>query len=274
MYNQPVSQKEAQHIVNYALDNGINYIDVAPYYGKTRAETLLGNCLPKNRKSVILSTKVGRYDTHEFDFSATRTKRSIQESLTRLQTDYIDIIFCHDIEFADHDILMSETIPTLAKLKQAGVINHIGISGYPLPLLTKTATHPDISIVLSYGHYNIVNTTLQDHLPTFHNANVDVINASPFCMGLLTKNNCPSWHPYPNKQLLHTKIQTLYKKGIHVTKTAFQFAYHNSNAITTLVGINQLTDLKECLSWISEPPTTQTVSEIQSLLLEKNNLAW
>ena len=82
-----VEESEAIRAVHTALDLGINIIDVSPFYGYTRAETVLGKALqgiPRDR--YYLTTKVGRYGDAEFDFSAKRVTASIDESLSRMRT--------------------------------------------------------------------------------------------------------------------------------------------------------------------------------------------
>lgn len=86
---------EGMQAVHYAIEQGINYFDVAPYYGRTLAETRLGQALIGHRDKVILATKAGRHgDGVEtgFDFSAKGIIRSLEDSLLRLKTDYIDIL--------------------------------------------------------------------------------------------------------------------------------------------------------------------------------------
>ena len=81
--------------VHYAIDHGLNYFDVSPYYGRTLAETRLGEALAGYRHKVILATKVGRYGDDlatGFDYSAGGVTASVDESLRRLQTDYLDLI--------------------------------------------------------------------------------------------------------------------------------------------------------------------------------------
>src|SRR6185295_15632452 len=99
-----IDEPESIKTVHIALDLGLNFIDVSPYYGLTRAETVLGKALkgiPRDR--YYLATKVGRYGPAEFDFSAGRVIASVDESLTRLGVDYLDLIQCHDIEFGSLD---------------------------------------------------------------------------------------------------------------------------------------------------------------------------
>lgn len=75
-----------------------------------------------------------RYGQDVFDFSTERVIASVHESLGRLRTTYIDLIQCHDIEFGSLDLLISETLPALQKLKSQGLVRFIGITGLPLPV--------------------------------------------------------------------------------------------------------------------------------------------
>lgn len=110
----PVGVSEAVRTVHEALDLGINFIDTSPYYGRTRAESVLGQALQGvERSRYLLATKVGRYDKDHFDFSAARVTASVDESLLRLGVDYVDLIQCHDIEFGSLDQLIHETLPAL-----------------------------------------------------------------------------------------------------------------------------------------------------------------
>src|SRR5207253_2271890 len=106
-----------------------------PYYGLTKAETVLGRALrgvPRDR--YILATKVGRYgnDAKDFDFSAARVARSLEESLQRLGVDHVDLIQAHDIEFGDLDQVVEETVPALRALQAQGKARFVGVTGLPL----------------------------------------------------------------------------------------------------------------------------------------------
>jgi L-galactose dehydrogenase len=127
---------EGMRAVHLAVDSGINFFDTSPYYGITLAETRLGAALAGRRERVILATKCGRYGMAEFDFSAKRVTASMDESLRRLQTDYIDLFQVHDLEFGDAQQIIDETLPALRQLQQQGKARYVGITGYPhvLPL--------------------------------------------------------------------------------------------------------------------------------------------
>ena len=132
-----IDEAEGKRAVAAAVDRGINFFDTSPYYGLTRSETVLGEALKGRRHKIILSTKLGRYDFADFDFSAERVRTSIEESLRRLQTDYVDLLIAHDVEFGDLRQVAEETIPAMQELKRQGKCRFIGFSGYPLKALTQ-----------------------------------------------------------------------------------------------------------------------------------------
>ncbi len=122
---------EAIRAVHLAVDSGINFFDSSPYYGITLAETRLGEALAGRRERVVLATKCGRYGLDDFDFSAKRVAASMDESLRRLQTDYIDLFQVHDVEFGDVEQILHETLPALRQLaaaRQGTLHRHHGIS--------------------------------------------------------------------------------------------------------------------------------------------------
>ncbi|MBC7812045.1 MAG: aldo/keto reductase, partial [Burkholderiales bacterium] len=195
-----IDDAEAVRAVHTAIDLGINYFDVSPFYGLTKAETVLGKTLLGiSRDKYVLSTKVGRYGDTEFDFSAARVTASVDESLARLSTDYADIILCHDIEYGSLDQIIHETLPALRELQAAGKARFIGISGLPMKIFHDVSERADLDTILSYCHYTLYDTTLTGFISSAKSRklNVGIINASALGMGLLTEQGPPSWHPAP-----------------------------------------------------------------------------
>lgn len=104
-----------------AIDLGINTFDTSPYYGNS--EEVLGNALREiqgthPRGSYYLSTKIGRYGPKkaDFDYSKERVRRSVETSMERMGTDYLDIVFAHDVEFVSVDSAV-EAVGELFRLK-------------------------------------------------------------------------------------------------------------------------------------------------------------
>ena len=219
-----------------AIDQGINFIDVSPYYGHYKAETVLGEALRQiPRDKFILSTKVGRYGengVNSWDYSAERVSRSVYESMERLGIDYIDLINVHDIEFADLRQIVSETIPALVELRDKGVVGHVGITDLQLENLKwviENSPEGSVESVLNFCHYCLNDDKLVDFLDFFESRGIGVISASPFSMGLLTERGAPEWHPAPKplmdacrKAAEHCKA-----KGYPIEKLAMQYSLSN-----------------------------------------------
>ena len=98
---------EGARAVDLAIDEGINFFDVSPYYGKTLAEERLGQALLGKRDKVVLSSKCGRYGVDRFDFSANAVRTSVENSLKRLHTDYLDLLQVHDVEFGSFEQIIN-----------------------------------------------------------------------------------------------------------------------------------------------------------------------
>jgi aryl-alcohol dehydrogenase-like predicted oxidoreductase len=111
--------------------------------------------------------------------------------------DYVDLIQCHDVEFADHDQIVNVTLPALHCLKRHGLARFVGITGLPLkvfPSILDWVDYGTIDTILSFCHYELNDNSLADLIPYLKEKGVG-INASPTGMGLLTSWGTPAWHP-------------------------------------------------------------------------------
>lgn len=256
--------------VHSALDWGVNYIDCSPYYGLTKAETVLGKALqgiPRDR--YILSSKAGRYgpDQIDFDMSPQRIRASLEESLTRLGVDELDIFLLHDIEFVDLDYILAESLPCLAALKKEGRIRYFGVTGYPLQSLQKIVQNHPLDCVLSYCRYALHDTSLTSIIELLQQQGVGIINASPTAMGLLTDRGAPDWHPAQQALLdcCRRAQQLCTQRGVNITQVAMQFAVSHQAISSTLVGTANPSNLRNNLDWIAQPVDEELVSEIRAI---------
>ncbi|KAJ0967751.1 hypothetical protein J5N97_024668 [Dioscorea zingiberensis] len=281
----PVSRDDALAAVRRALDLGINFFDTSPYYGGTVSEMVLGDCLRElgvPRDEIIVSTKCGRY-ADGFDFSAERITKSVDESLQRLKLDYVDILQCHDIEFGSLDQIVSETIPALQKLKEAGKIRFIGITGLPLGIFTYVLDRVppgSVDVVLSYCHYSINDSTLVDLLPYLKSKGVGVISASPLAMGLLTENGPPEWHPASSelKSACRAAANHCKDKGKNISKLALQYSLTNKEVSSILVGMNSVKQVEEnvaaALELLNIGEDLDLLHEVEAILEPVKKQTW
>ncbi|WP_276357367.1 aldo/keto reductase [Cohnella caldifontis] len=268
---------EGIRAVHAAIDAGINYIDVSPYYGLTKAETVLGQALkgiPRDR--YLLSTKAGRYGTDEFDFSAKRILSSVEESLQRLHVEYVDLLFLHDIEFVPGDIVLEEAIPALDRLKEQGKIRFGGISGLPLRLFETMLSRADADAILSYCHYSLNDTSLLGLLPMLEERGIGLVNASPLSMGLLGTRGAPDWHPAAPevKEICRKAAEFCASQGADIAKLAVQFSTSNERIPTTLVSTANPDHIVRNAQWTEEPLDEDLLANVLGILAPIHNMSW
>lgn len=166
----------SMNIVHAAIDRGINLFDVAPVYGWTHAEKVLGKALKGKRDKVLIASKCGliwneKHETQN-DLSKKNILREIDESLERLQTDYIDI---YQLHWPDHNTPIEETVEALRIIKDAGKIRYIGLSNFS-PQDVKTFMSM-IEINAQQSLYNMLerNTTSYHNIPLEYRTEKDVL---------------------------------------------------------------------------------------------------
>lgn len=278
-----IKEEEGINAVYTAIDNGINLIDVSPYYGHLKAEIVLGKALKNiDRKKYYLSTKVGRYGkdgTNRWDYSAKKSKESIYESLDRLNVDYLDIINIHDIEFADLELICKETLPSLIEMREKGFARHVGITNLTLSHLKYVIDNVDpgtIDSVLSFCHYCLNDDALVDYLDYFEEKGIGVINASPFSMGLLTERGAPDWHPAPSplKELCKKAVEHCRSKGVSIEQLAIKYSISNPRIPTTLFSTSRPEAVLQNIKWAEEPLDEELLAEVQAILKPRFRDTW
>ncbi|PQE11695.1 hypothetical protein CJF32_00004843 [Rutstroemia sp. NJR-2017a WRK4] len=220
-YNADPFKMPSNEIVQKALEAGVCAFDTSPYYGPS--EEILGKALIQPtilahhpRSSYYLLTKVGRIASSSFDYSPAWINHSIQRSLARLHTTYLDVVYLHDVEFVTPSEVLT-AIQALRALQAQGIVHYVGISGYPVPVLCDLAemilreTGTPCDVVMSYANFTIQNQVLgMQGLERLAKAGVKCVpNASVLGMGLLRSRGVPSpkedWHPAPGE--LREKVQ-------------------------------------------------------------------
>jgi aryl-alcohol dehydrogenase-like predicted oxidoreductase len=179
--------KESIPTIHAALDQGINLIDTAPIYGYGRSEEIVGEALRQRgrRESVILATKVGLDWTNgkvERNSTRQRILHEFEDSLHRLQTDYIDI---YQVHWPDPRVPIEETAATLRELYEQGKIRAIGVSNYsPVEMSRFSAIAPLHTI---QSPYNLFEREIEgDVLPYALRSGITALTYGALCRGLLS----------------------------------------------------------------------------------------
>ena len=271
---RPIDIPEALRCVQVALDRGMNYIDTSAYYGRGLSELVLGRILPGiPRDSYFLSTKLGRFAPRHFDFSARRVVESVDISLERMGLDYVDMVFCHDIEFVDTRQIVEETLPALRREVEKGKVRFVGVSGYPMQIFTDMLTATDLDVILTYNHYTLQNDMALRLVPPCREQGVGLINAAPFSARLLTDSTLPEWHKStPDVRAVAAKaVKHCRGAGTDIAKLALQYSVANPDFASCVTGSANPDRVAQWCDWLEEPLDEQLVREVKEILRPIHN---
>ena len=276
-------ESEAVAAVHTAVEGGMNFIDVSPYYGHYKAETVLGKALREiQRDKYYLSTKVGRYGqdgVNTWDYSARRATESVYESMERLGVDHIDLINVHDIEFADLHQVVDETLPALVALREKGVVGHVGITDLQLENLQWVIDHVapgTVESILNFCHFTLNDDRLLDYLDYFEQRGIGVINASPLSMGLLSRRGVPAWHPAPKSLVdaCRRAVEYCDAKGYPIEKLAMQYSVSEPRIATTLFSSANSENVAKNIVFVSEQPDWELIGEVKRIIGDQQRVSW
>jgi len=200
MFGDRTDAKTAQRIIASAFDAGINFIDTADVYAKGASEQIVGPAIAANRQRWILATKVGNVMTqspHDGGLSRRWIMQACDDSLRRLETDYIDIYYLHK---DDTDTPIEETVEAIGDLIRAGKIRYFGVSNYRgWRIAEVVALCAELGVprpVVCQPYYNAFNRTPEvEILPACDYYGLGVVPYSPLARGVLTGKYLPGAEP-------------------------------------------------------------------------------
>ena len=255
-----VSDADCTDTVLAAIDNGINFIDTAPHYGKGTSEVRIGKALAgRDRSTFVIATKIGRLlvpsttdiddffmdadNTVErkFDFSAQGVRQSLEGSLERLGIDSVEILFIHDPD-ANADEAILEAYPELDRMRSEGIIKAIGVGMNQCETPTRVIKETDIDMVLIAGRYSLLDQkALEELLPAALERNVDIIAAGVFNSGILANPVKGATYDYvpASDELLAKAVrirEVLEGHKVSLTSAALQFPLRHPAVKSVLVG--------------------------------------
>jgi len=190
-FGKPVDQATANKMVHHCLDKGINFIDTANIYQAGLSESMLGEAMRGKRDQLIVATK-GRgkmgNGPDESGLSKRALFRAVEDSLKRLQTDYVDLYYLHQ---PDYDVPIEETLGALDELVKQGKIRFPGTSNYSgwqvCEMLWMAKANKYKPAYVSQPMYNLLARGIeQEYLPMAKHYDVAVIAYNPLAGGLLT----------------------------------------------------------------------------------------
>ena len=205
--------------VRRAIDLGINYVDTSPAYGES--ERRVGLALAGGwRDRVYLQTKAGTHPQYKNDYTGPSIRWSVENSLKLLKTEYLDSVLIHDPDDIEMPLAPNHALDELLKLKEEGVIGHIGLGVRDHEFHRRAIATGQIEIILSYLDYTLLDQSVaQTTLPLAKERGVGIILASVFGMGRLT-----GVEPDGNREPVgHAMWRWCQKDGVNIRHLAMQF---------------------------------------------------
>jgi D-threo-aldose 1-dehydrogenase len=273
----PEAGAEANAIatVHRAWDVGIRYFDVAPFYGLGNSERRLGQALrDRPRGDFVISTKVGRLIKTDplrpvFDFSRDGVLHSVEESLSRLGLDRIDILLIHDPD--DHwKEAIGEAYPTLHRLREQGIVGAIGAGMNQSAMLARFAREGDFDVFLVAGRYTLLDQgALPELLPLCLERGIAVVIGGAMNSGILADPRPGSFFDYqpadPSLVQRALRLKSVCARhGVPLKAAAIQFPLAHPAVASLVAGVGSVDHLDDYPALMRHPIPSQLWEELRA----------
>jgi aryl-alcohol dehydrogenase-like predicted oxidoreductase len=260
-----VEDADSVSVIHAAKDRGINFIDTAPFYGKGHAEELIGKTIKKERSSWVIATKCGlRWEEGKgvfHDLTPARVQQELEDSLRRLQTDYIDL---YQIHWPDPSTPLDQTLAVIQAAVDKGQIRQVGLCNFAVPEIQKARS---ILPIVSLQHpYSLLNRSAESNiLPFAHTNGLAFMAYGPLHGGLLSgkyihrpsapKGDAKSYFYGHNKESTWEQAEPLIsdlrnksdKNNSSIASEAIRWTLNQPGVTTAIVGMRNVEQLEDNL---------------------------
>jgi len=267
-----LSNDHAQNarLLHQAVEMGINFFDTADLYQKGFNEETVGKAFAGMRDRVIITTKVGnrwRADGSGFDWDPRPEYilQSVEGSLRRLQTDYIDLYQLHGGTIDDP---IDDIINVFELLKKQGKIRHYGISSIRPNVIREYVKRSHIVSVMM--QYSLLDRRPEETcLPLLKENNIGVLARGPVAKGLLVDKPAEAFLNYSSQQVsaVADTVRKISGKGRSAAQTAIRWVLHNAAIASAIVGIRTEQQLNDAVGAANSPLLSEAeVQQLQSVV--------
>jgi aryl-alcohol dehydrogenase-like predicted oxidoreductase len=264
------ADSQSEKVLQRAIELGINYFDTADLYDKGANEELLGKVLKQKRSQIVLATKAGnqwRPDKTGWDWNPRKEYilECAEQSLKRLQTDYIDLFQLHGGTMNDP---IDETIEAFEQLLKEGKIRYYGISSIRPNVIRYWSQHSNIVSVMT--QYSLLDRRPEEEtLDLLKQRNIGIVIRGSVAQGLLVNKQPKAYLNYSDEEVKQAAkaIQSISDIQRTPANTAVQFVLHHPAVTSAIVGMRTLEQLEETVQTINAPNLSD--NEIERL---KNSL--
>jgi len=270
-----VPEERALATLRAAFNGPLNFIDTAASYGDGESERRIGIVLKELGgipEGVVLATKADR-DLKTGEFTGDQMRRSVERSLRLLGLDRLQLVYLHDPEHASFDELHAPggAVEALVKLKEEGVIEHLGVAPGPIDLAIRYVETGAYEVAITHNRYTLVNRTAEPLLRICAARGVAVANAAPYGSGMLAKG--PEAYPrYAYQDASPDLVATVRelaaiceRHGVPLAAAALQFSIRDPRVGTTIVGMTRPERIAQTAELANLPIPEALWSELETV---------
>ena len=290
MFGGQTDREESIRIIDYALDNGVNFFDTADTYTGGLSEAILGEALEGKRENAVIATKVRNPKgplPNQYGLGRKHILQNVEESLTKLRTDYIDLLYLHH---PDPETPIEETIETMTQLVRSGKIRYYGVSNYSAwqccSFIHKAREMNCIAPVITESVYNLLTRGLEDEmLPFLREYNMGLAVYNPIAAGLLSGKHSRSGPAADSRLATNKGYNSRYwsegnldaveeltaiagEAGMSLLEFALNWLAGHREVTSLIVGASKYDHVVQNIGIVSE------TKEIPAELLEKCDDVW
>lgn len=262
LYGYEVVAESATATISKALDGPINFLDTSNNYGAGRAETLIGEVLRRRGRmpaGFVLATKVDA-DALTGEFDGARVRRSVEESLSRLGLDRVELMYLHDPEAHltfEQAMAVDGPVAALADLRDEGVLGHLGIAMGDIDMLRRFLRTGVFEVALNHNRYTLLDRSAEPLIEEARRRGIAFVNAAPYGGGILAKGPeaQPKYAyrqaPEPVLQAVRGMQEVCSRHGVPLQAAALQFSLRDARIASTVVGVSDPARIDETLALAS-----------------------
>ncbi len=259
-YGYSVSEERAFDTVRAIFDSSVNFLDTSRNYGTGRSEERIGHVIRERGglpEGFVLSTKLDRdFKTNGFD--ASRARRSLEESLTALGVDHIQLLHLHDPEHAnslDEITATGGAIDELFKMKEQGLAKAVGLAAGNVDIMLPILKAFPFDALITHNRFTPVNHNAVAMMDYAHANGIAVLNAAPYAGGVFAKGTA-NYQRYAYQIATDAMLNPVRqveaicaKYNVATGPVALQYSMRDPRVSATICGVSKPERVRETLEW-------------------------
>ena len=275
-YGYSVDESRAAATLQAIMEGPARFLDASRNYGMGRSEERIGQAIRENGglpEGVVISTKLDR-DMDSLKFDADRARRSLEESLTALSIDRVDILHLHDPEYAsslDDVTRRGGAVDELFKMKEEGLTTAVGLAAGRVDVMMPILRNYDFDVLITHNRHTLLNANAEEMLNLAKEKGISVMNAAPYAGGALAKGAANVqqyvYQEATDEMLAPVKAveEICARHGIPPGAAALQFSIRDPRIASTICGVTKPERVEQTLAWARFPISDEAWQELLAL---------